>query len=264
MAKDPDFWCATDDPGPDRHNTRWMEGISSSKLLSELSIPGTHDTMTYAYSGIGGLWVWCQSWTLPIQLNMGVRFLDFRCRAFNGGMPFHHGDWYLGLGLSSALTNIVEFLQTNPSECVIVRIKQEKSNLGGYDFRDALQPFLESVSPYILKKSSMPTLGEARGKIVILANYSLRPDDDMLMWTNMKIEDNYKPHSKAQKLADFTNNVNSASSATWERSEMYISFTSFIWAGDAARANARNMNPDVHSFVRSHSGCLGIVFMNYP
>ena len=148
-GEDSDFWSATDDPGPDRHNIRWMEGISDSKLLSELSIPGTHYTRSYGYSGILRHRICCQSWTLPIQLNMGVRFLDIRCRSYFRDMPLHHGNCYIGCGLTSVLNKVKSFLEDNPSECVILRIKQVYSDFEGTYFRDKLQPIFKKFLSHI-------------------------------------------------------------------------------------------------------------------
>ncbi|KAH3853477.1 hypothetical protein DPMN_096002 [Dreissena polymorpha] len=185
IAKDPDFWCSSEDPGPERHNEDWMMRVSDSKFLSELSIPGTHATMSYAYDGkVTGLFVSCQSWLLCIQLNMGIRFLDIRCQATRDDMLLNHGGYYL-CKLTDTLTGCVNFLQTHPSECVILRIAQENSNLEGLDFRDALKPFLEKFSSHIFKKRSMPTLGEARGKMIILADYDIEDNDDMMKYGNM-------------------------------------------------------------------------------
>ncbi|KAH3809564.1 hypothetical protein DPMN_137937 [Dreissena polymorpha] len=264
IAKDPDFWCSTDDPGPERHNADWMKRVSDSKFLSELSIPGTHDTMTCSYSGVEGLWVWCQSWSLGIQLNMGIRFLDIRCQASNGDMLLNHGGYYLGT-LLDTLNGCVNFLQTQPSECIILRIKQENSSLEGLGFRDAMFPFLERFSDHIFFKTSMLTLGEARGKMVILADYDMDGNDHIMRYgCGMSICDNWEPDSKEQKIDGIKDNINSAFSAVRDRKEMYITFTSYTWLADCPRELARSANPIAHDFVRNHIGCLGIFVMDYP
>ncbi|XP_052219616.1 1-phosphatidylinositol phosphodiesterase-like isoform X2 [Dreissena polymorpha] len=271
INKDPDFWCSTEDPGPERHTAYWMSYVPDSKFLSELSIPGTHNTMSYAYDGkITGLWVRCQSLLLSIQLNMGVRFLDIRCQASNGEMLLKHGGYNLGK-LTDTLTGCVNFLQTHPRECVILRIAQENSNLEGLDFRDALEPFLDRFARHILKKRSMPTLGEARGKMVILADYDIKDTDEMMKYGNMIdgnmiICDNSKPDSFSQKMDGIKANIEKASETTRDKKQMYITFTyRYTWLGiECPREITRRSNPTWHYLVRRQKGCLGIVVMDFP
>ncbi|KAH3809570.1 hypothetical protein DPMN_137943 [Dreissena polymorpha] len=202
IAKDPDFWCSTDDPGQERHNADWMKRVPDSKFLSELSILGTHNTLYYSYGGVEGLWVWCQSWVLRIQLNMGIRFLDIRCQASNGDMLLNHGGYKLGT-LTDTLTCCVNFLQIHPTECVIVWIAEENSKLAAHELRDAMKPFLERFRGFVLYQRLMPTLCEARGKLVILADYKIEGNDNMMKYENyggMAICDIWKPDSCAQKL----------------------------------------------------------------
>src|SRR5262245_27175119 len=56
----------------------WMKKLADSKKLSELTIPGTHDTCALH----GGDIPKCQAWSLKDQLEAGIRFIDIRCRHF--------------------------------------------------------------------------------------------------------------------------------------------------------------------------------------
>ncbi len=58
------------------HNPDWMGKLKDDVKLSQLSIPGTHDTM----SRFGGVFVETQTLTLANQLESGIRLLDIRCR----------------------------------------------------------------------------------------------------------------------------------------------------------------------------------------
>ena len=57
-------------------NRAWMKRLPDNKKLSELSIPGTHDTC----ARFGGDFAQCQSLALRDQFSIGLRFLDIRCR----------------------------------------------------------------------------------------------------------------------------------------------------------------------------------------
>jgi len=57
-------------------NPDWMGKLKDDVKLSQLSIPGTHDTM----SRFGGPIVETQTLTLANQLESGIRVFDMRCR----------------------------------------------------------------------------------------------------------------------------------------------------------------------------------------
>ena len=84
-------------PDPESFATHnWMEKLPGSKKLSEFNIPGTHNTMAYSYSGIQAGWVNCQSLDLKKQLEVGIRFLDIRCRHVKDRFEIHHAAYNLG------------------------------------------------------------------------------------------------------------------------------------------------------------------------
>src|SRR3954469_3963096 len=119
----------------------WMSSINDGALLSDLTIPGTHESATYGLSGIGK----CQNDNVTQQLNNGVRYLDLRCQ-YEGhsgatSLSMHHGILWCGMYLDDILSQIYTFLQANPSETVVVQIKEENSNAGS--------TFADMVSWYI-------------------------------------------------------------------------------------------------------------------
>lgn len=118
-ARDPDYWNVTDDPGV--RNLNWMERLPSSTSVAQLSVPGTHDTMARD----GNIWVWTQSLSLMIQLLVGVRFLDIRCRHFNDGLPIHHDAYYQNTNFDAVLSTVIGFLDSYPSETIFMRVKKE-------------------------------------------------------------------------------------------------------------------------------------------
>jgi 1-phosphatidylinositol phosphodiesterase len=55
-------------------NKNWMETISDSVKIADMSIPGTHDSLSL----FGGDLAETQVWSITRQLEVGVRFFDFR------------------------------------------------------------------------------------------------------------------------------------------------------------------------------------------
>lgn len=89
------------------HNPRWMTSLIDLVHVSELSIPGTHDTMA-RYGGPNGE---CQTLTLPDQLESGIRVLDIRCRHIGNAFAIHHGVFYQHANFDDVLKMTVDFLR---------------------------------------------------------------------------------------------------------------------------------------------------------
>jgi len=102
----------------------WMRSVPDNTKLSDMSIPGTHDS----YANICHIsceWVRTQMWGVPKQLKMGIRFFDVRLRPIDGVLTIHHGRAYLHKNFGDALNDFKHFLQRNPSETILVRYKDE-------------------------------------------------------------------------------------------------------------------------------------------
>ncbi len=152
-------------------NPQWMTGLRDNVRLSELSIPGTHDTMSF----YGGDIVQTQSMSLANQLESGVRVLDIRCRHIADIFAIHHGLVFQNTFFGDVLNIVIDFLKKNPGETVLMRVKEE------YDPAENTRTFEETFRDYywknysgsiVVPSSDNPTLGEVRGKVVILQNFS--------------------------------------------------------------------------------------------
>ncbi|CAI9736077.1 1-phosphatidylinositol phosphodiesterase-like [Octopus vulgaris] len=123
----------------------------------------------------GGSIVECQRWELYQQLLGGIRFLDIRCRHFENGLPIHHGMKYQHANLHMVLSDTLRFLTEYPRETIFMRIKEE------YEPAENNRSFEETLKVYIQQYikdgrisssfSSIPILGNIRGKIVILKDF---------------------------------------------------------------------------------------------
>lgn len=109
----------------------WMQGLPDSMRVSELSIPGTHDTGAEVgnYSNFNPLPAAadCQDAEVYDQLVSGVRFLDLRV-TLKPEPPFwklHHAG-YEYRWLSNVLDEITFFLDRYPSETVLCRLSADR------------------------------------------------------------------------------------------------------------------------------------------
>ncbi|KAG5271699.1 hypothetical protein AALO_G00182990 [Alosa alosa] len=72
--KDQSFNDAADLNLPEPYDIGWMKSIDNNKFISDITVPGTHDTMALHW----GSFVECQAWSLETQLKAGIRYLDLR------------------------------------------------------------------------------------------------------------------------------------------------------------------------------------------
>lgn len=163
-----------------------MASIPDDRLLSEITMPGTHNTMAL----YGGVYAECQTWSLASQLRAGVRFLDIRVRHVNGNLTIHHGVSYQRAHFGDVLEGVTDFLQEYPTETVLMRLKEEFSETG--DIYGAVVDYINRYSNWDLLWHSrlVPTMSEARGKIIILQNFN-GPDLGM-RYDSMDIADDWK------------------------------------------------------------------------
>jgi 1-phosphatidylinositol phosphodiesterase len=152
-------------------NPGWMENIPGEVKISELSMPGTHDSMSF----YGGDAVQCQTMSLENQLESGIRVLDIRCRHIEDIFAIHHGIVFQKTYFGDVLNTAVDFLERNPTESILIRVKEEyepKGNTRTFEetFRDG---YWNTYKKFCWQPSSdNPTLEEIRGKIVILQDFS--------------------------------------------------------------------------------------------
>lgn len=175
-----------DTPDPEFLNPSWMTGIPDDQPLSEVTMPGTHNTMAL----YGGMYAECQSWSLASQLQAGVRFLDIRVRHVTGNLTIHHGVSYQRAHFGHVLEGVAEFLQEYTSETVLMRVREEFSET--YNIYGAVVDYIHRYARWDLLWHSrlVPTMGEARGKLIILQDFS-GPDLGM-RYGSMDISDRWK------------------------------------------------------------------------
>ena len=214
--------AVVDAGGKDKY-ANWMSLLPDSRYLSELNIPGTHDSGT---TNVEGSWnssdnkVACQKYFIEQQLYAGVRSLDIRTTwntdshdmvLVHGSKTFvchtpDHGN-SRNKKLRDVLDQMISFLQNHQRETIIMTLKID----GGTDhvLKEQLQNVLKD---YVLDKTKSryfyqwgkapeeknsldaaakaisamrqnfqsPTLGQTRGKIVILSRVDFGSSLDLL------------------------------------------------------------------------------------
>ncbi|MEU9762561.1 phosphatidylinositol-specific phospholipase C [Streptomyces sp. NPDC047987] len=239
----------------------WMGALPDATTLQRLTIPGSHDSG----ARYGGPWTECQSTTISEQLNSGIRFLDVRCRVTNGSFAIHHGASYQNMMFGDVLGACWDFLAAHPTETVLMRVKQEYSEESDATFRAVFDDYLDvrGWRPLFRIDPALPPLGQARGKVVLLADNGGLPGIRYADPALFDIQDDYmaEPFAKYPKIeAQFRK-------AAQQPGKLYMNYVSTA-ALMPPRWNADRLNPQVHSFLDGFEASgwtgLGIVPLDFP
>lgn len=184
----------------------WMKYVDDNKFLDELSIPGTHDSGTCSVDNDTepqSSQVKCQQDYIPMQLLEGIRYFDIRLG--KGDDPgIDHGIFYLlkkdgnYLHLSDVIGYFKTFLNENPSEALIMLASRGNDEATDESITTAFAKVMADNPNLFYTSSHVPTLGEVRGKIVLLRRFGLAGNSvsghtwglDLTQW-----DDKIKAHS---------------------------------------------------------------------
>lgn len=159
----------------------WMKYVDNNKFLDELSIPGTHDSGTCSVDNDTepqSSQAKCQQDYIPTQLLEGVRYFDIRLgKGENPGID--HGACYLlkkdgnFMHLSDVIGYFNTFLSENPTEALIMLVSRGNDEATNESLTTALGKVFDENPDLFYTSSRIPTLGEVRGKIVLLRRFGL-------------------------------------------------------------------------------------------
>lgn len=179
--------------------TRWLSVLPGSTRLSRLSIPGTHNSAARVEPFPGT--AKCQDLTIADQLAAGIRYFDIRCRHIDNVFAIHHGSVFQNLFFGEVLAPIYAFLAANPGECVMMAVEEEHTPSGNTrTFAETFQSYVAANPSRWWLGTSVPTLAEARGKIVLVRrfggysggiNATNWPDNTAFLVNNLAVEDQY-------------------------------------------------------------------------
>ena len=153
----------------------WMTQLPDTSKLSQLTLPGTHDSCTaFLIEGAS-----CQNWDLATQLQHGIRYVDIRCRHIQDVFAIHHDNIYVGFNFGEGVRDVcIDFLQANPSECIVMQIKHEYTDAdNNLTFQQVLDGYVQGFRSFFYLDDHIPTLEEVRGKIVVVRRFDLDSND---------------------------------------------------------------------------------------
>ncbi len=158
----------------------WMKKIPDDVKITGINMPGTHDSAC-RYVDFGFI---SQTQTLSVteQLRAGVRYFDFRFKLVGDKLLANHsicycrkkkGFWNQILTAEDIVKECLDFLTENPTETILFQLKEAESHTGELFFTTFFDKYIKDASEKWYLSNANPTLGEARGKIVLLRAVSV-------------------------------------------------------------------------------------------
>jgi 1-phosphatidylinositol phosphodiesterase len=256
-----------------------MRALDGRKSLSQLSIPGTHNTgaLYEPFYGTSR----CQDLTIADQLAIGVRYLDIRCRHVDNAFAIYHGPISQHLTFAGVVTTCTDFLADNPTECVVMSVNEESTPSRN------TRTFEETFAAYVAEHprrwelgTAIPKLDEAKGKIVLLRRFrsdSYLKGIDASRWpvnatftiagpAHLRIQDQYIVPDNHAKLAAIRSLYDEARPANDET--LYLNYTSGYRRGLLGFPDIRVVSDFINQavsqyFSESSRGRFGITVMDF-
>ena len=223
----------------------WMSYIADETPVNEIFIPGTHDSATQ-YSQLA-YFSKCQDSSIAAQLEDGFRYLDIRLGVSGSGekakLIFYHGfckcreglmPWSKTLELGSVLDDCYAFLEANPTETVIFAVKMEQGS-DEAAFQSLLQSYISEQPDKWYLSASLPTLGECRGKLVLMRRYEnhMNGGSDsgiQMLWAGQGSDAGEDLNAAAEPQQTYTLLVQDR--YKYDEEDKWTAFTEGIKAGD--------------------------------
>lgn len=289
----------------------WMRSVENETPISMINVPGTHDSGTVyttvgeKYVGnilsfvVGTTFAGCQNRTVAGQLAAGIRCLDVRLEGdgIDNGLtsPYYninHGSakCWLNIKMEERLTVVhimewaKEFLEKNPSETILMKLDKKLQSD---------HPLFKQYESIIYKEKRIPTLGEARKKVVIFmgsgaecgisvswggnTKFSKDPEEaagNSVSW-HTYAQDCYKGTTPEQKWEIIKNFYVELSEYDPTEYDVIINFTSATNTTDIPGLGkipipwlvAKTVNPNLLEYLKTCPSVdvrLGILYMDFP
>jgi len=277
----------------------WMGDLDDTTYLSQVSIPGTHDSCTgEGWSGFiatlsGPSMGTTQDLTIARQLDCGVRAFDLRPCVNGSSLAINHGILQTKADFKSTVAQLCRFVTDNPTEFVIVIMRHESDGDNGNS--NWAQMVSECLSDKELRERLADykrdiTVGELRGKVLILSrdSYADTPIGGFLTgWGhaadyitgtikgintgNYYVQDYYEVMSdKENKLRGIQKLLDYSTANNIKRGYRHLIICFNHTSGytksastDGNRENAALCNQAVIDYLNKKAGPAGIVIMDF-
>lgn len=259
----------------DLEGINWMENVKDYTKLTDLSIPGTHDSgATHSIFDIEGK---CQDLNINQQLKVGTRFFDIRLKLENDKFKIVHGPADQKLKFDKVLKEMVSFVKNNNSEFLLISLKEEtEGKNNNLSFESALEETLKKYEDVISFSTKLPaTIKDARGKIFIISRHDLSfgypsyyfwQDDSSFTLGDLYIQDNYCIEDINEKIEDIKSTIDISNQHSNDK--LVLNFTSCYlenhFPPTYAGSTAKIINPWLIEYLNENNDDkLGIIISDF-
>lgn len=264
--------CAAPSPIETDGSSDWMADLPDETLLSDLTIPATHDSGAIRSDFIGKFGQ-CQSLSIADQLSIGVRFFDIRLKLKGDSLDVYHGFIDQKLTFDSVRAACKGFLSDHPNEVILLCIKEEDENNDG--FAEAVEKAIKEDGELWYTSNSLPALGEVRGKIILFRRFNdsnlgincrdgWKDNTDFTMenGVTVHVQDYYNLESKENIDKKWEKFTALAQTAT-ESEDLCINFASGYTGMVNITAVSDQMNPKLTDYFGDKKGAYGITLCDF-
>ncbi|TBO40602.1 phosphatidylinositol-specific phospholipase C [Pedobacter kyonggii] len=257
----------------------WMSGLSNTTPVSRLSIPGTHDSGAMFEPVVNT--AKCQNIGIGAQLDLGVRYLDIRCRHIDNAFAIHHGAIYQNLNFQNVINACLDFLNANPSETILMCVKEEHTpSNNNRSFEETFNTYTQQNPNKWDLSEGLPSLGALRGKIKLIRRFAATgvKGINATAWSDnttfdinssfggIRVQDVYKVNDLASKWTTVEGQLNAAKADS--SNKLYINYASGYQPGIFTIPNitvvSNYINPRLSGyFTNNPSGRYGVIPMDF-
>ena len=239
------------------HNMDWMKDIPDETKISEMTIPGTHDSCSL----FGICCARTQTWTLVEQMKAGIRFFDIRLRRINDTLRAYHGFVDQKETFDTILAYAFDFLEKNPTETIMMEVISEydpknctKSFAQLYD--EYTRSYTDKIVPYENKDT---VLGKIRGKLFVIKIFEGRTSSipNFLIQNEWTVNIRCHMNNKKRRIKE---NFHRAISIN--NNKIFLNYLSA--SSDYAMMTPYTAATKCNEIAMRYHGRMGIVMADYP
>ena len=265
----------------------WMTPLPDDTPLSRMSIPGAHDAATSTITSLT-LWTKTQDLGIAALWNCGVRAFDLRPAFVDGRIGIYHDKYNTNVSFVSVVNGLVAALNTHPGEAAIIIIRHEEEADGNDpQWSTEMDAFLSSLRSRLVPYHSDITLGEMRGKILLLSRntYLNGPFGGYIKgWTSsgdlqaqkgvriegedgvespLWVQDYYHPNGANDKWQQVQGMLDATASPSGPYPLVINHTSGYLSDLPDYRSNARNINSKAADYISQKGTPAGLVMMDF-
>ncbi|XP_057210686.1 uncharacterized protein LOC130566886 [Triplophysa rosa] len=229
-------------------NHKWMKKIQDLPL-SAISIPGTHQSNRHSQTSPPAF----QAWGLHNQLDAGIRFFDLHVTSSNiqyvktEGVQESETFFY-------AFRTLQTFLVKHRKETLLLRVTPDEGAVA------QVTEWLSRGDLPLWRDKDVPTLGQVRGKIVLVQSSTLN--------LGLPVHVTELDTEKDKKETQMKENIKLASQNC--EHDMMLTYTGSKGGSEEPLEIAKTLNKQVDDYLLELKGdtnrphCVGIIAMDFP